>query len=253
MKHIVLLYSPMLIICWYFLFSTGNHISGDNKKASLVKHFAVVELFTSEGCSSCPPADKAVAEVSAAHRGEVFVLGFHVDYWNRLGWKDVFSSTVYTERQRQYASFFNLQSIYTPQVIVNGKKEFVGSDKTLLDKTVENELEVASVCNISLSTEKIEQNKIPVTFLVDGEADILNVALVETETSIDVRSGENRGLTLNHINIVRDFIPVAIDTEKSGKVFLTIPKEIAKKSIKVIAYAQRNKTKAITGVMEIDF
>src|SRR4051812_5679316 len=82
--------------------------------------FAVVELFTSEGCSSCPPADEAVANLLASYSANVYVLGFHVDYWNNLGWKDAYSSAGYSQRQQKYGSILHLSSIYTPQAIVNG-------------------------------------------------------------------------------------------------------------------------------------
>jgi hypothetical protein len=93
---------------------------------------SVVELFTSEGCSSCPSADKLVAVAQKEFKENTIVLSYHVDYWDRLGWKDPFSKAAYTDRQRLYAEHLNLQSVYTPQAIVNGKTEFVGSNKTAL-------------------------------------------------------------------------------------------------------------------------
>src|ERR1700733_12538487 len=80
--------------------------------------FAVVELFTSEGCSSCPPADEVLAKIATEYKDYVYVLGFHVDYWDRLGWKDVYSSADYTRRQQEYARAFKLSSIYTPEAVV---------------------------------------------------------------------------------------------------------------------------------------
>src|ERR1700749_4297588 len=80
------------------------------------KGVAVVELFTSEGCSSCPPADELVARIQKEDKDkQVYILAFHVDYWNRLGWKDVFSSADFSKRQNEYANWLNLQSVYTPQ------------------------------------------------------------------------------------------------------------------------------------------
>ncbi len=93
------------------------------------KGFAVVELFTSEGCSSCPKGDAVVARLRDDYKGSVYVLGFHVDYWNRLGWQDVYSSKEYSKRQGEYASALKLPSVYTPQAIVNGKHELVGSER----------------------------------------------------------------------------------------------------------------------------
>jgi len=102
--------------------------------------FAVVELFTSEGCSSCPPADEILAKIAREYPDNVYVLGFHVDYWDRLGWRDIYSSADYTHRQQKYAQLFNLNSIYTPQAIVNGKHEFVGSNESSLRSAIEEGL-----------------------------------------------------------------------------------------------------------------
>jgi len=101
-------------------------------KASYFEPVAVVELFTSEGCSSCPPADRILSRLTAEtqrdHR-RIYTLSFHVDYWDRLGWRDPYSSSANSDRQRQYAELMKLQSVYTPQMIVNGRIEFVGSDQ----------------------------------------------------------------------------------------------------------------------------
>src|ERR1700754_3293098 len=101
------------------------------------KGFAVVELFTSGACSSCPPADELVARIQKEDKDkQVYILAYHVDYWNRLGWKDVFSSADYSKRQNEYANWLNLQSVYTPQIVVNGKKEFVGSEEGTLRNAI---------------------------------------------------------------------------------------------------------------------
>ena len=95
--------------------------------------FAVVELFTSEGCSSCPPADNLLGEiVKDAQKGQqrVYCLSFHVDYWNSLGWRDPYSDPAFSRRQREYARAFESVQVYTPQMVVNGSTGFVGSDRT---------------------------------------------------------------------------------------------------------------------------
>ena len=120
------------------------------------KGFAVVELFTSEGCSSCPPADALVARVQKESTNKpVYILAFHVDYWNRLGWKDVYSSAEYSARQNQYANWLNLSSeVYTPQAIVNGHTEFVGSEEGTLRKAIQAGLQKSASTPLTLSDDK---------------------------------------------------------------------------------------------------
>src|SRR5512146_3181325 len=98
-----------------------------------------VELFTSEGCSSCPPADALLTQLEKQRQIDgrpIIVLGEHVDYWNNLGWTDRFSSARFSERQSEYARKFGLDSVYTPQMVVNGRTEFVGNDPAALQKAL---------------------------------------------------------------------------------------------------------------------
>ena len=118
----MLLYNLKLLALPYFIFLQLN-----TKPTP-----TVVELFTSEGCSSCPPADKLLTSAQSNFGNEIIVLSYHVDYWDRLGWKDPFSKAIFSERQRMYSQKLNLSSVYTPQAIVNGQVQFVGSDKKLL-------------------------------------------------------------------------------------------------------------------------
>ncbi len=91
------------------------------------KGFALLELFTSEGCSSCPAADALLAKIQQEAQGKpIYVLAYHVDYWDRLGWKDIFSNRDFTRRQNEYGGWMNLNSVYTPQVVINGSNEAVG-------------------------------------------------------------------------------------------------------------------------------
>src|SRR4051794_39591301 len=118
--------SPLLLLSLACISLLG--LATTRKKTSApLSGTAVVELFTSEGCSSCPPADEALAAAAKTYTGHVYVLGYHVDYWDRLGWKDPFSNAAWTDRQTRYADLFKLNSIYTPQAIVNGKTQFTGS------------------------------------------------------------------------------------------------------------------------------
>src|ERR1700761_5494846 len=125
------------------------------------KGFAVVELFTSEGCSSCPEADELIARVQQRDRDlPVYVLAYHVDYWDRLGWKDAFSDAAYTDRQKRYASWLKVTSIYTPQVVVNGQTEFVGSESIALTNAIKTALQQTHEVQVSLSGLRLKEGRL---------------------------------------------------------------------------------------------
>jgi hypothetical protein len=206
--------------------------------------FAVIELFTSEGCSSCPPADEAVADIVQEYKTNVYVLGFHVDYWNYLGWKDEFSAAAYGQRQSQYADVFGINSIYTPQVIINGKTQFTGSDKNLLHKTVEQELKNNQPFLIEISAKSSDFKNVFVAYKA-GATDkaVLNIALVQLHATSVVKRGENEGKRLQHINVVRDFKTSSAGT---GTTLLHIPAGLSIKDCKVIAFMQNSKDLHVT-------
>ena len=203
---------------------------------AMANEFAVVELFTSEGCSSCPAADEAVAAISKEYKGNVFVLEFHVDYWNRLGWKDEFSNAAYSERQRKYAAALGLDGVYTPQAVINGREEFVGSDVDRLHKSVKQQLGITSKKSIGIAVAAISQHTLEVAYeTTAGSNAMLNIALVQLHATTNVKRGENGGRQLSHINIVRDFKTVM---NEKGKVMLNIPAGLTAGECKLISYLQ---------------
>jgi len=198
--------------------------------------FALVELFTSEGCSSCPPADEVVAHIAQLYPAGVFVLSFHVDYWDRLGWKDAFSSAEYTRRQKQYAEGLGLSSIYTPQVIINGNKEFLGSDETKLKTAINGELKKAAVIPFEASAKNTDDRTITVTCRKTAkDNNDLYIALVQSHAETAVKNGENAGRQLHHINIVR---ALATAKRSGGTISLNIPPGLSAKDCRIIAFAQ---------------
>ena len=214
--------------------------------------FAVIELFTSEGCSSCPSADAVVENFLNENTKQVYVLAFHVDYWNKLGWKDVFSNTDYTNRQRKYAAVFKLENIYTPQIVVNGKCEFVGSNSNQLKRVTEKEFTNGEGKTIMLTASSGDSNHIVVNYKLKEKMNAnLNIALVQLHASSNVKRGENGGRHLQHINVVRDFTTFA-PAELAGSAGLVLPVGITKKDCKVIAYLQDPVSMQITGVTEIN-
>lgn len=212
------------------------------------KGIAVVELFTSEGCSSCPPADEVAIRLSREFPGNVYFLGFHVDYWDDMGWKDEFSNQSFTDRQRKYAGIFNLNSIYTPQVIINGEKEGIGSRETEIRKGIREELKKEAPDSIGLSV-KVSGENIQVSYDVTARK-LLNIALVQLKASTNVRKGENGGHRLNHINIVRVFKTIDAGKATNGTISLTIPEGLTTKDVKIIACLQDKATLRITGAAE---
>ncbi len=164
----------------------------------------VVELFTSEGCSSCPSADAALRELETAQPVpgvEVIALGQHVDYWNRLGWQDPFSSAQFTQRQQWYAQVFK-EGSYTPQAVVNGRYEFVGSRRSTLAEAV---AKAAQAPRATVALTRTAGNlSVSVSHLPAGtKAAEVELALTETGLSSQVGRGENSGRLLRHAAVVR--------------------------------------------------
>ncbi len=218
--------------------------------ADSTKRFAIVELFTSEGCSSCPAADALAAAISAENNKEVYFLSFHVDYWNQYGWKDIFSSNNYTVRQEQYAGFFKLKSIYTPQVVVNGKTEFVGSNESKLRSAIQRELKNEASVSINLQTITNARTVSVTCSVSDAINSVLNIALVQKQAEVSVKRGENAGKILKHIDIVRGFKKLDILSSNTNLVTLYIPDGLLPKDLKVIAYVQNRDDYKVTGVAE---
>lgn len=218
------------------------------------KGFAVVELFTSEGCSSCPPADELVEKIQKESNNlPVYILAFHVDYWNRLGWKDVFSDASYSKRQNQYAEWLNLQSIYTPQIVVNGRKEFIGSEEGTLRNAIKSNLQKSSSATLTLNDVKISKNQVSLKYSIDNRQDktSLLVALVQKSARVDVKVGENGGRNLSHVQIVRNLQTVSLDGKSSGNISLNIPANLDRQNLEVIAFAQSSNNGAILAAAKV--
>ena len=197
----------------------------------------VAELFTSQGCSSCPPADRLLSElIDEAAEVEVLALSFHVDYWNYLGWVDPFSDAAHSERQRHYAAQLG-DRVYTPQLILNGRSSHVGSRTGEVRRAVAEQARKATTATIALAQPVIDGAALTVTFQVAGAGrrDRLAVALVERHLDVKVRRGENGGRTLHHDNVVRAFTTA---DPAAGTVRLPIPEGLIPNNAAVIAYVQ---------------
>ena len=238
--------------------TTNNAYQSPNMQSKIInnqsKGVAVLELYTSEGCSSCPPADDILRGVAAQEN--VFALSFHVTYWNRLGWKDSFSQKVFDERQYAYGTHFQKDGVYTPQLVVNGTEEFVGSRKSQADNAIKKALATPARAQIELS-KTLKDNNIIIKYKLTGdfsEAN-LNFAVVESNFATKVTRGENEGRTLKHDNVVRDFETMeakskALDTE--GVLEIYPLKNWRIQNCAAIVFLQDKKTGQVTGAAKMD-
>ncbi|HTX76268.1 MAG TPA: DUF1223 domain-containing protein [Terracidiphilus sp.] len=185
--------------------SIGQAPNTSSSSASVTP--VLVELFTSEGCSDCPPADNLLARLDREQPipgVHVIVLSEHVTYWNHDGWTDPFSMTEMDERQNDYVVRFHLQSSYTPQAVVDGAEQMVGSNGPQLVRAVEHE---ASLPGKSLAITAANMDKGSVHFSLqapDGKGDHLYAVVAQDVARSEVPSGENAGRTLHHVAVVRE-------------------------------------------------
>ena len=215
---------------------------------------AVVELFTSEGCSSCPPADAALGDLIRDSKGKrVFALAFHVGYWDDLGWADPFADAAYTNRQRDYGRAFNLRGVYTPQAVVNGRNEFLGSNRATLKSAVADALATPAIGTLSATAKQTEAG---IELVITAESlpagTIVNAALVESGLSSSVRRGENAGKKLPHEKVVRSFKSLPLDGDKAS-ITLAIPRSVHADHASIVLYAQQPADGRVVAATEVAF
>ncbi len=208
----------------------------------------VVELFTSEGCSSCPPAERVLGRLAAEQSvagAEVIVLSFHVDYWDRLGWVDAFGSPAFTDRQRTYGSLSN--RIYTPQAIVDGQADCVGSDEACLRSAI------TAAARAPKPAIEIVRGASSESFALDvrvppnamSPGDRVAVAIIERGIRVDVKAGENAGERLDHSDVVRSFQVLPAGSEH---VDVHAQPSWRKENLRAVAMVQSSSTRVIRAV-----
>ena len=213
---------------------------------AIEKSFVLMELFTSQGCSSCPPADELLGKYALLHDDHIIPLAFHVDYWNRLGWTDSFSNARFSQRQQDYAGKLGLQSVYTPQLIINGQEEMVGSDEQKIAASVKRQLAEKVTANIQINSTKFTGNTVHIYYTLNNMNGHESVqgALVQQEASTHIRAGENRGLKMKNYNVVRDFVSIPVK-KKEGELVLTFPSAIITTGYSIVLFVQDNKSRKI--------
>ncbi|HEY2120673.1 MAG TPA: DUF1223 domain-containing protein [Candidatus Acidoferrum sp.] len=208
---VVLVSSVLIFLSFAHSYSPSSTPSAENSMPG--KRTIIVELFTSEGCSSCPPADallKTLSEQQPVPGTEIIALEEHVDYWDHLGWKDPFSSAEFSERQNEYAKAFENSGVYTPQMIVDGHTEFVGSRAGEARETIQKAASQPKATIQLIPTERSISGTaaydIKITDLSNlsqGRDVELWVAMTEKGLHTDVKAGENSGEHLQHAAVVR--------------------------------------------------
>lgn len=225
--------------------SIMSFIPKEHKYTAANKGFAVVELFTSEGCSSCPPADELIAEIQQESANQpVYILAYHVDYWNRLGWKDVFSSHAYSNRQYQYSNWLKLNGVYTPQAVVNGRKEFIGSEEGNLRNAIKSGLQSTPPATLQLSEVKQNEHEVTLKYQAGnaGSNTSLVLAIVQKSATSSIKAGENNGRTLTHVQIVRNLETLPLNGKSSGNAKVSVPAGLSNMGIEIIGLLQNSAT-----------
>lgn len=215
----------------------------------------IVELFTSEGCSDCPAADTLLDKLIATQPvagAEIIGLGQHVDYWDRLGWKDRFSSAPLTRRQQQYQARFGTDSIYTPQMVVDGRAEFVGSDAGAARKAIERTLTAPhGVMTITNDGAHVDVRVTDLPPIARGDRADIIVMVTESGLTTEVKRGENHGKVLKHAPVVRYLAAIgqiAGDaTSGSARADVAIDPAWQRHRLALVAFVQEQHSRAILG------
>jgi hypothetical protein len=212
-----------LVLSGFLLLSVAGSVPAQSGRVPIV-----IELFTSEGCSSCPPADEFLVRLSKeqpVEGVEIVALGEHVDYWDRLGWRDPYSSAECTARQQRYAQRFRIEGPYTPQMVVDGRLEFVGSDARQAGAAIahanpEPKATVRLTPRPGGVLEVRVENLPPVS---KGDATEVLLAITEDNLSSSVSRGENKGRTLHHTGVVRRLTVLGQATPQHSPAFSAEP------------------------------
>lgn len=232
----------MLFIGW----TSSAQNTADKKEQ---KGFALLELFTSEGCSSCPPADELMGEIQNEYKdNNLYVLAYHVDYWDKQGWKDIFSNPDYTQRQYEYAKFLGKEPVYTPQLIVNGKADYIASQENVVRNAIKTALSKPAVVSVSLEASEIN-NSLSVKYAIEGASknSRLLIAVVQKAAKSNVKRGENAHRILSHYQIVQHLHAVNLNKDKSGIAIVHLPKDFNTKDWEVIGFVQDRNDGIILG------
>lgn len=241
-----------------FNFAIQPAIAAECSAKSGAATVPLLELYTSEGCSSCPPADKWLSDLKPDTK-KVIPLAFHVDYWDYIGWKDKFSKAEYSERQRKTAAFAGTGFVYTPQFVLSGR-DFKGADTSRLNQTVSASQKIASRANLSLNaiTQTNGEITIKATAQAVNSADInhadIFIAIYENKLVSQVKAGENSGRELKHDYVVRDFYGAyQLNNKNEFTKDFTLKPEWKDRQAGVVIFVQDSKNGEILQSLQLPF
>jgi hypothetical protein len=235
--------------------SAGTAARPDGKRAQVV-----VELFTSEGCSSCPSADAVLATLEREQPvagAQVIPLALHVDYWNYLGWSDPFSSHDFSARQSEYAEAYGKDGVYTPQMIVDGVKEFPGGNRRLALDTIakaalapKGDVQITRAANQPAEGVRLGVRIENIPKPTAGDEAFVLLAVTESDLSTDVERGENAGRKLSHVGVVRRLTSLgALAGAQGGKydaeAVVTVEKGWRRENLRAVVFAQERGSRRV--------
>jgi hypothetical protein len=258
MNHRTVCTVVVLILAFAFSYPMGR--TATSAAAPMPQPAVLVELFTSEGCSDCPPADQVLAQLARNHLidgVEVVAMSEHVDYWNRLGWSDPFSDAQFSDRQNEYAHAFRRRDIYTPQMVVDGEIDFVGSNKGQALEAVARAAKKSKAL-LSITRMNVDKETVRVRIHVDSVSKLTGtepadvyLAITEDNLSSKVDSGENRGRKLEHVAVVRRLTRIgnlSVGAVYNSEYVARIDKAWKRGGLRAVAFAQDKKNRRVLAV-----
>ena len=243
----------LLCVTVSMMFTATGFGAGENEDKP--SGFAVVELFTSQGCSSCPPADVFLGELAGENTDHVYPLSFHVTYWDYLGWRDPYAKEAFSRRQRDYTRALG-ERTYTPQTVINGAEVMVGSDRRAARIAIEKALRTQPLCSLKKVAVQWNGQAIRVDYILSGSFAsplLLSLVVVEKQAGNRVKRGENRGRSLNHANVALELETVEIDAEGPGHMVVRIPEKVSRQDGHLLMLARTIQDPRVIGAAMIEF
>ena len=254
----------LALACLFFLYGSNTNVvqSSNPDQGSTGSSAVLVELFTSEGCSSCPPADKLLIDLdqtSARNGVTVITLSEHVDYWNRYGWKDPFSSVLYSQRQEEYSRALKFEDVYTPQMIVDGRNAFVGSQRQTALQAIEKAAD-APKANVQLAVAPAPGGAASVSIRIDsipetsrGDKAEVFLAVAESGLNSKVARGENAGREIAHTAVARKLVKVGTVDGGSftAQPIVKLDQAWKRPATKVVVFLQERNSRRVLGAAAI--